>query len=145
MTETKTHDDVINEEIEQEHAERKKERNIEVIQMSDEECQEMDKNLKDPNLFAMEAALTISAVDFVDMSECNSQKFSPLEIDEKRKQYIQDQLTEKLYAAAECMKNEMKSRGFIPIHITCKAERFEPDKYAAKTALMNMLYDLERD
>lgn len=145
MTETKTHDDVINEEIEQEHTERKKERNIEIIQMSDEECQEMDKNLKDPNLFAMEAALTISAVNFVDMSEFNSQKFSPLEIDEKRKQYIQDQLTEKLYAAAKFMKNEMKSRGFIPIHITCKAERFEPDKYAAKTALMNMLHDLERD
>lgn len=145
MTETKTHDDVINEEIEQEHAERKKERNIEVIQMPDEECQEMDKNLKDPNLFAMEAALTISAVNFVDMSEFNSQKFSPLEIDEKRKQYIQDQLTEKLYAAAKFMKNEMKSRGFIPIHITCKAERFEPDKYAAKTALMNILHDLERD
>lgn len=113
--------------------------------MPDEECQEMDKNLKDPNLFAMEAALTISAVNFVDMSEFNSQKFSPLEIDEKRKQYIQDQLTEKLYAAAKFMKNEMKSRGFIPIHITCKAERFEPDKYAAKAALMNMLHDLERD
>lgn len=145
MTETKTHDDVINEEIEQEHAERRKEKNIEVIQMPDEDCQEMEKNLKDPNLFAMDTSITIHAVNFVDMNEFNSQKFSPLEIDKKRKYYIQDQLTEKLYAAAEFMKNEMKSRGFIPIHITCKAERFEPDKYAAKNALMNILHDLERD
>ena len=57
MTETKTHDDVINEEIEQEHAERKKEKNIEVIQMPEEECQKMNENLNDPNLFAMDAAL----------------------------------------------------------------------------------------
>ena len=91
MTETKTHDDVINEEIEQEHAERRKEKNIEVIQMSEEECKKMNDNLNNPNLFAMEAALTISTVNFVDMNKFNSQKFSPLEIDEKRKQYVQDQ------------------------------------------------------
>lgn len=51
MTETKTHDDVINEEIEQEHAERKKDKNIEVIQMPEEECQQMNDNLNNPNLF----------------------------------------------------------------------------------------------
>lgn len=145
MTEIKTHDDVINEEIEQEHAERRKEKNIEVIQMPDEDCQEMEKNLKDPNLFAMDTSITIHAVNFVDMNEFNSQKFSPLEIDKKRKYYIQDQLKEKIYAAATFVKDQLKERGFIPFDITCKAEPFEQEKYAAKSALMDILKDLERD
>lgn len=145
MTETKTHDDVINEEIEQEHVEHRKEKNIEVIQMPEEECQEMDKNLNDPNLFAMDAAITIHAINFVDMNEFNSQKYSPLEIDKKRKQYVQDQLTEKLYAAADFIKDQLKARDFIPFNIVCKAAPFEQDRYAAKSALMNILKDLERD
>lgn len=145
MLEEKTHDDVINEEIEQEHAERKKAKDVEVIQMPEEECQKMNENLNDPNLFAMDAAITIHAVNFVDMNEFNSQKFSPLEIDKKRKQYIQDQLTEKLYAAADFIKNNMKERGFVPTNITCKAEPFDVEMYSAKSSLMNILQNMERD
>lgn len=69
-----THDDVINQEIEQEHKEAAQKNEIEKI----------NEKFKNKNLYPIEVKLSIKMLDFIDISELNEKTI-------KYKDYVQEQ------------------------------------------------------
>ena len=86
------HDDVINSEIEQEHKEQKsakKNINVKVEFAPEDEREEFSKKLRDKNYFAIETKLTMKFVDFVDISEFNSQPVIGAKYEEKLFEFLE--------------------------------------------------------
>lgn len=105
-----THDDIINEEIEQEHAEQIKKVNIETKDLSEEEMKNFKEKLKDKNLKALTFKFEFNAVKFIDMSEFNKEKYYPQEVKDKEEEYIRkicnDAITPIENTVQELLENE---------------------------------------
>ena len=56
----------------------------------DEKCKEFETKLKDEKLMAITHRITLSAVDFVDMSEFNESPIKASEFETKKKEYLQE-------------------------------------------------------
>lgn len=89
-----THDDVINQEIEEEHAEAKEQKNkninAEVNFAPKDEKEKFTKKIKDKNFFPIETTLTIKLVDFIDISEFNSQSVKGGEYQDKLQKFLKE-------------------------------------------------------
>ena len=134
-------DDIIDKEIEEEHAAKNK--RIDIQKMSKEASDEMYKNLKDPNLFAMEVSFAIDTINFVDMKEFNSQKFTPLEIDKKRKEYVQNKLADLMLDTTEKMHKLVEENGFILTYSSEQAFPFNKAAYTSKSKIARLLNKLD--
>ena len=88
VNETQTHDDVINQEIEQEHAEKEKRFNFTRELASEDECKKFNENLENKNLKPLWFNFNISTVKFIDMTDFNKEKYFPDEIEEKQDEYV---------------------------------------------------------
>lgn len=139
MTETLTHDDVINQEIEQEHQETRTECRHETLKPETEEIFKEKLNSKD--YFPMQIDFHLSAMCFVDMKEFNSKAYYPDEVDAKRKEYIDSKLSGKLNQTANELKDYLEGNDYIPQDIATTAGCYNKDFTAFKHKIMKDLFE----
>lgn len=100
-------DDVINEEIEQEH----KGCENKCCQVLFEEASKknkkmMNEKITNPNYLPISVNFTLETIKFLDITEFNNKAYLPTEIDEERKKYIQSKLYDETY-------NDLKELGTL--------------------------------
>ena len=96
-----------------------------------------------PNAFAMDLSFNINSMSFVDITEFNSQKLSPLEVDEKRKEYVTEKFTKLMLEVADSIQKIIQESGFIPLSIGMQANPFNEADYTSKCKLMDLLKVLD--
>lgn len=130
--ESMTHDDVINNEIEQEHANKN---NYFRVENASEEMQKiLDEKMDNKNYCPMSINFSLSTIWFVDMKEFNSQQFTPLEIDEKRKEFISKQLVSNIEKIIKELRMKFTEQELYLYGIDVKTKPFSKAEYIHKKA-----------
>lgn len=138
-----SHDDIINEEIEQEHKEAQ-ERNQEIrIEKGSEKVQQIiEEKMKDPKFFPMSAEFKLETITFVDMTEFNNRTYHPDQVEEARKKYIQQKLADVVYKTTRELQAQVEEKGFYATALDGRAEPFCKGKYfldALRAKLLTVL------
>ena len=110
--ETKNHDDIINDEIEQEHKEKIKKVNFETKPLPEEEKRAFSEKMKNKNLKPLTFNFRFSAVKFIDMSEFNKEKYYPHEVKEKEEQYIRKLCSDAIMPIEDTIQTLLKNEDF---------------------------------
>lgn len=125
-----THDDVINNEIEQEHANKN---NYFRVENAPEEMEKiLDEKMDNKNYCPMSINFSFSTICFVDMKEFNSQQFTPLEIAEKRKEFISKQLVSNIEKIVKEIRTKFTEQELCPYEIDAKIKPFSKVEYTLK-------------
>lgn len=142
LTEEKTKDDILNEEIEQEHKEakeRNKNVNVEVGFAPKDEQEEFCKKINDKNFFAVETTLTVKLVDFIDITEFNSQPITGGEYQKKLYEFIRNhkrfnsELSNKFISL-------LKESGLFLTYLKESGQDFNPLKSSLQALKDSLLY-----
>ena len=128
-----THDDVINNEIEQEH---KNKTSYTRVEEASEEMQKiLDEKMDNKNYYPMSINFSLSTICFVDMKGFNSQQFMPLEIDEKRKEFISKQLVSNIEKIAKEIRMKFTEQELCLYEIDAKTKPFSKAEYMLKALI----------
>lgn len=127
MTEEKTRDDILNEEIEAEHAEAERRNNttVEYEIASDEESKMFEENMKNKNIYPIETVLTIKLVDFIDITEFNNQSISGGDYENKRSEFLKEHKRFVPEVKQELI-DFLKSKGFVLTSIQEQGRKYDP-------------------
>lgn len=128
-----THDDVINQEIEQEH--KNKINYTRVEEASEEEKKMVDEKMDNKNYCPMSINFSLSTICFVDMKEFNSQQFTPLEIDEKRKEFISKQVASNIEKFVKEFRMKFTEQELYLYEINTKTKPFSEAEYMLKAVM----------
>lgn len=128
-----THDDVINEEIEQEHKEKNGKFNRVEVEKSSDSCQKLiSDKYNNPNYFPMSVKFNLEAIKFIDMTEFNNKVYRPNEVDAERKKYIISKLNDEIYKTLKELQSHIESKEYCTTSMNASSKPFDNLDYMLK-------------